>query len=311
MEQPLTVLPPLSPHPHTHTVIWLHGRGDTAAASADALFRTRGSGSGSGSSNRSRLVRASSTSLKDVFPSVRWVFPSSGHRPCEGAPGEEISQWFDIWNVLDLADREELQLPGLCESVESVRQLVRREAARVGGLDRVVLAGISQGAATAVHTLFNLLVPDEVSEASDDDDDYDDDATLGGDRPGGARLAGFMAISAFLPLPGGTLEELREVLGLDGTPSDSVVQNTPTLVSHCADDPLVFVEYGRQLVYHLREFGVASLAYKEYKDGGHWINSPRGVDDIIKFLMAQGVPAARGALDDDDDDLDHRSISPD
>ncbi|KAI0023932.1 Alpha/Beta hydrolase protein [Xylariomycetidae sp. FL0641] len=320
----LSVLPPAAPH--THTVIFLHDRGDTGRDLAGTLFLSRDS---------------YHRTLRDVFPSVRWVFPQAEPRPCERTGEERASQWFDIWNPLDFADREDLQAPGLRDSVRSVRRLVVREARRVkGGLRSIVLAGTGQGGATAVHTLLNLVVPPDVAALSreppvveveeDENDDVDamdiDDAGPsssqqqqqggggGPQNPGGPgqpqqqqqaqahqhplRLAGFVAFASRLPFPGGNLEETREVLGLpeeEGLgPSDEVVRHTPVLLSHCADDPLVFVEYGALLREALRrDLGVREVRWRQYADGGHWINSPAGLDDAIDFLAAQGLPAMR------------------
>ncbi|KAI1635768.1 Alpha/Beta hydrolase protein [Biscogniauxia mediterranea] len=343
MELGLSVLPPITAH--THTIIFLHDRGDTARNLADTLFWSRDS---------------YRRSLKDIFPSVRWVFPQSELRPCErdhpsspissspspakggggGGGGEEeveeqeyeeeeeeeqCSQWFDVWNPLDYSDREELQAPGLRDSVLSVRRLVAREARAVGGLSRVVLAGISQGAATAVHVLLNMplegtqIAPSEMMAVDEEEEEEDDDGsnektsttttTTTTTTMPPARLAAFVGFACHMPFPGGTLAETREILGLppsaaedpdpdpaevydEPRPSDEVVRRTPAFLAHCADDAVVFVEYGKQLAAQLRDLGVRDVVWREYADGGHWLNSPRGVDDLVEFLRAQGLPAA-------------------
>ncbi|KAI1412703.1 alpha/beta-hydrolase [Hypoxylon sp. FL1857] len=268
MELGCSVVAPLAPHKHTHTVIFLHGRGDTSQNMADSLLRW----------DRDSRRR----SLIDAFPSVRWVFPQAEERLVETS-GETWNQWFDVWNILDMTDREELQAVGLSASVEALRRIVRREAKSVGGLDRVVLAGISMGGATAVHTLLHLSAEDGHGEVVDTENDVP------------PRLAGIMAFCSWLPFPGGSLEETREVLGLEeflDSESDKMVRNTPAFLSHCADDPLVFVEYGRQLRDGLVGFGM-DVEWHEYPDGGHWINSPQGIDDAVEFLKAQGLPVAK------------------
>lgn len=223
----------------------------------------------------------------DVFPSVRWVFPQAEDRLAE-IQGVEVPQWFDVWNMLDFTDNEELQVFGLRESVESLRRIVRAEAQRVGGLHRVFLAGISQGGATAVHTLLHL--------------GHREDGEVEGVRP--SRLGGLIGFCPWLPFPGGSLQETREVLGLeeegglevegeeeDKLENDDFVRRTPAFLGHCADDPIVFVEYGKQLRDALRGFGM-DVSWHEYPSGGHWINSPKGVDDVVEFLKTQGIPAA-------------------
>ncbi|XXH01201.1 Putative rhomboid protease [Hypoxylon texense] len=299
MELGQLVVAPLDPRHHTHTLIFLHGRGDTSANMTDALLRW------SRNSRRRSLV--------DVFPTVRWVFPQAEARLVQssvpaslggkgGGEGEEEEketvwpQWFDIWNILDMSDSEELQAPGLRDSVASIRRIVRNEARKVGGLDRVLLSGISQGGATAVHALLHLgavaaedAPPEKLAEPR---------VVVDLDEPPPpARLGGLLCFSCWLPFPGGTLDETREVIGLDDDDGglvrekgDEIVRHTPAFLGHCADDPVVFPEYGRLLRDELRGFGM-EVEWNEYPDGGHWLNSPQGVDDVVEFLKARGIPA--------------------
>ncbi|KAH8908521.1 Phospholipase/carboxylesterase, partial [Coniochaeta sp. PMI_546] len=233
---------------HTHTVVFLHGRGDNARSFAASLAHSRDS---------------QDRTLADAFPSFRWVFPQAPMRPVSAEPGTSWYQWFDVWNVRDFADREELQAQGLRESVPVIRRVIADEAAKLDGRwDRVILAGISMGAATSVHTLFNLDVP----------------------AGHGGGLGGFLGFCARCPLAGRSLRQMREALQLQGVPShDTVLRKTPMLLEHCADDPLVLVQNGRGLRDTLRAFG-ASVDWKEYPRGGHWFNSPDGMDDVIDFL---------------------------
>jgi predicted esterase len=256
---------------HTHTVVFLHGRGGTARDLADGLFLLRDS---------------SRRSLCDIFPSARWVFPQAELLFCE-ENGQDWSQWFDVWNTLDLTDREEVQAPGLQSSVRSLIRLIHQEALKVGGLDKVFLAGFSQGGDTAIYALLHLPLLEYSSEPprkrlrSNSEEG----------KPAQNRLAGLMGFSCRLPFPGGTLEETREVLGLDVEPSDEILRNTPVFLAHCVDDPLVFVEYGRQCADALAAFGMQGVT-REYPEGGHALNIPQGIDDIVIFLEAQGLKAA-------------------
>jgi predicted esterase len=250
--------------PHTHTVIFLHGRGDNARSFSASLAHSRDS--------RNR-------SLVDAFPSFRWVFPQAPLRPLAAEPGTTWHQWFDVWNVRDFAEREDIQAPGLRESVGVVRGLVAGEAETLGGRwDRVVLAGISMGAATGVHTLFNLDVP----------------------LDGGGRLAAFLGFCARCPFAGRGLGEMRAVLDLDGVPGDDgVLRRTPVLLEHCVDDPLVKIENGRGLRDTLSGFG-ATVEWMEYPRGGHWFHSPGGMDDVVEFLEKQVFGSIDGANDEMD-----------
>jgi predicted esterase len=244
MDLPTTIFPPSAPH--THTVIFLHGRGDTAKNFASSLRFSRDS---------------DNHSLFENFPSFRWVFPEAGLRETTALGGQKASQWFDIWDVTNFSDHEDLQATGLRESVTSIRQILKNEAENLDGKwDHIILAGISQGAATSVHTLLNLNAPQ--------------------------RLGGFLGFSCRLPFPGRSLADTRAVLGLEDVPSDNeVLRGTPVLLEHCVDDPLVLIDWGRTLRDTLGEFG-AQVTWKEYPDGGHWFNSPVGMDDAVVFLKS-------------------------
>lgn len=239
---------------HTHTVVFLHGRGDHAQDFMSSLHHSRDS---------------HKRSLFESFPSFRWVFPQAKMRACAAFPGQHMTQWFDIWNTADFSEQEGLQAIGLRESVAGLRAVLEREAAVLGGRwDLLVLAGISQGAATSVHTLLNLDLPPPAYPT------------------GPRRLGAFLGFSCRMPFPGRSLAGTRKVLGLEGVPDhDEIIQNTPVLLEHCADDPTVLVGDGRNLRDALQEFG-AQVAWREYHQGGHWFNSPAGMDDAVQFLSA-------------------------
>lgn len=203
--------------------------------------------------------------LVDAFPNFRWVFPQAPLRRC-AASNTVCPQWFDVWDVTDFAAREELQAEGLREMVPEVRRLLAAEAALVGNdWARLVLAGISMGAATSVHTLFNLDIPEA----------------------GGGRLGAFLGFCCRCPFHGRDLAGMRAVLGLDDGSiqqlDNQVLARTPMLLEHCVDDPLVLVQKGRELWDTLRGFG-AQVEWKEYPEGGHWLHSPTGMDDTVEFL---------------------------
>jgi predicted esterase len=188
-------------------------------------------------------------------------------RRCVTLHDQEVSQWFDIWDVTNFSDHEELQATGLRESVTSIRRELENEVAVLGGRwDRIVLGGISQGAATGVHTLLNLSLSPAVE----------------GQQP--RRLGAFLGFSCRMPFPGKSLAETRSVLGLEGaSEDDEVLRNTPMLLEHCVDDPLILIANGRGLRDTLRSFG-SQVTWKEYPNGGHWFNSPAGMDDAVNFL---------------------------
>lgn len=226
-------------------MVFLHGRGDTAEKLSSILLRT---------------PTKDGTTLGDALPTIKWVFPQAPTRACAADPAVRWPQWFDVWNVRDFREREELQAEGLREVVPQVQRILAAEAAALGGdWGRVVLGGISMGAATSVHVLFNML-----------------------DTP---PLGAFMGFCCRCPFAGRDLKGMRRALGLVTATAqhDGVLRRTPMLLEHCVDDPLVPVEMGRGLRDILRGFG-AAVKWIEYPEGGHWFQSPDGMEDVLYFL---------------------------
>ncbi|KAL2121081.1 hypothetical protein VTJ04DRAFT_5108 [Mycothermus thermophilus] len=262
---PEITIGPAPGYEHTHTMIFLHGRGDNIKSftrSLHAWYSTLG------------------LTLFTAYPSMRFVFPQAPLRPLASTGGREIwTQWFDVWTPRDFEEREEVQIPGLRESVGFVKGLVEREVKMLDGrMERVLLAGISMGGATGVHTFLNLDldVPKEEGE--------------------GKRLGAFLAFCARCPFAKSAGERglgaMRAVLKPDGAPDgeeeednkkNEVIRNTPVMLQHCADDPLVPVERGRELCKVLERFG-AKVEWREFPIGGHWFHAPEGIDELIEFL---------------------------
>lgn len=124
--------------PHTHTIIFLHGRGSNATEFCSEIFESQAS---------------DNLFLTQLFPSVKWVFPSASlqHAHLEN---EDVHQWFDMTSVQNAQDHPEVQRPGLQHGAQYLLSIVEDEAGHVG-LQKVILAGISQGCATAIHTLLS------------------------------------------------------------------------------------------------------------------------------------------------------------
>ncbi len=57
----------------------------------------------------------------------------------------------------------------------------------------------------------------------------------------------------------------------------------PVLLQHCADDFVVPVENGRDMKEWLEGKGM-SVKWEEFEEGGHWLNEPRGMDGVVKFM---------------------------
>ncbi|TVY54647.1 Acyl-protein thioesterase 1 [Lachnellula cervina] len=293
-----TIIAPSAPT-HTHTVIFLHGREDYGCDLAKYFFDSKAS---------------DDRTLADIFPSIRWVFPTaklrySAQRDFEfsrssfaqALKGEEIiSQWFDVWDIATPEDREELMVEGLQESVKDIIRIIREEAQKVP-LDRIILGGISQGCATAILTLMCS----------------------------GLDLGGFIGLSSWLPfqkkietLPTGSIDNKdeisRHIMGLLGISPDmdaallehadagerttntpealnleanistlsinaEAPNKTPVFLSHSQDDETVPFALGEALRQTMQHLGF-DVTWKRYEEGGHWIHSKHGVDDMSAFL---------------------------
>jgi acetyl esterase/lipase len=198
-----------------------------------------------------------------------------------------VPQWFDMSSVEHPQERPELQLPGLRASVAAILALVDAEEALFadaptppfagGAPERIVLAGLSQGCATAVHALLRS----------------------------GRRFAGFVGLCGWLPFVarvgpicaaqsgriGRITRARREMLGWeDGEgeegPSRADMRAclaTPVFLAYCKDDNVVPIVNGVELCKGLRDLGLM-VTWHAYDTGGHWLNEPQGVDDLVQFI---------------------------
>lgn len=251
---------------HTNTVIFLHGRDSTGCEFASDLIESQAS---------------DGRTLPETFPAVKWVFPTSKLR--ESARFKtEMSQWFDMWSTESPQERKELQVEGLRESIAVILSIIRKEASLVAP-ERIVLAGISQGCATAIYSLLY----------------------------GGIRLGGFIGLCGWLPFAD-QIDEignrsssdrnlLHNIRGLfknskmkstivpltdDTFPNLDLAFKTPVFLAHAEDDDVVPIRNGDRLKWELEELGfdVTREIYEQGAEQPHWVNEPQGVDDIVTFL---------------------------
>jgi len=244
---------------HTHTVIFLHGRDSNAQEFADEFFESEASEP----AGRPRT-------LPDLFPGIRWVFPTAPALYSKRFD-TTISQWFDIWSVEDPEQQVEIQMDGLKQSVAALLEVIRAEEIHVPR-QNIYLGGISQGFATALSTFF----------------------------ANGQGFAGLIGLCSWMPFAN-LLEELTASSANDEHLSNAVhriyfdqqspkglsspfLRSTPIFLGHSIDDDIVPIRNGRRM----RDVLVRSLRLDaqlhEYTDGGHWVNEPQGVDDIVEFL---------------------------
>jgi predicted esterase len=240
---------------HTHTIVFLHGRGGTGLDFSEELFETP--------------TTLTGQSLQLTLPSVRWVFPTA-KTSYTTAFQETLPSWFDVYSLTDPDARQELQSPGLRETVIHVLDLLDHEVARLGGrADKVLLGGMSQGMAVALHVLMQWQ----------------------------GRLGGFIGCSGWMPFAGvvntiGNRSDvagaLQKALELHKPAAGEVGGwwETPVFLGHGSDDAWVDVELGRNVRDVLSGFGM-SVVWKEYtgaEEEGHWLKEPEEFDDILVFF---------------------------
>jgi lysophospholipase-2 len=270
---PVFLVEPVTPH--THTAILLHGRGSNGEEFAQELF------------DETKL--SDGTSLAQKLPSWRWVFPSS-RELWSTAFEEDMPAWFEAHSLTDTTSRQDLQIPGITDSVNYLKKVLKEEIEKLDGMTKnVVLGGISQGAAVGMWT---FLCHDHL------------------ERPLGA----FFGASTWLPfasriehhlLPSRTLEARSHGAKSEHSNAAAFVADmlantklslaeaietflsTPIFLGHGVDDAYVDVDLGKEARDVLSRIGF-SVEWKEYtgaEQEGHWIKSPEEVDDLLKFLI--------------------------
>lgn len=274
---PPLIITPLSTH--TSTLILLHGRGS------------------SGPNFGAELLKASTSQIYDcqtspsLFPNTKFIFPTAKKRRARAFNQAVINQWFDIWEIgdEDTEEREQVQVEGLRETGEFIRGLVEEEG-RLVGSENVVLGGLTQGCAAALHLLLGL-------------------ESQG--KEGKQLLGGFVGMSGWLPFRG-RLETILDseadgeddpFAGDDVEDEDVEIQPThfvgdvmdlspnfsslpslctPVFMGHGKADEKVDMELGENAARILRRMGL-DLIWREY-DVGHWYMVPDEIDDVVTFL---------------------------
>ncbi|KAI1088199.1 phospholipase/carboxylesterase [Rostrohypoxylon terebratum] len=257
MAQMTHIVGPRDPNNHTHTIIFLHGRDSESEEFANEFFESEAS-----------IPVDQPRTLLDRLPNVRWVFPSAPLLP-SARFGTSMSQWFDMWSVEDPEEQVELQEEGKRTSISAILNVIQQEEKLVPR-QKIFLGGISQGFATALATFFS----------------------------DGQGFAGLIGLCSWMPLNNvindllASKREGAELLNVLQNaylrPSDRLVDpvaiiSTPVFLAHAIDDEVVPIQNGKRMRDILRDLNF-SVDFHEYQDGGHWINEPDGVDDIIAFF---------------------------
>jgi len=85
------------------------------------------------------------------FPGLKVILPSAPVRPISCYGGQKHRSWYDYKTDHEGNQEDELSLETLEEVVYRMQRLLDAEASLLGGPERVLLGGASQGAAVALH----------------------------------------------------------------------------------------------------------------------------------------------------------------
>ena len=169
---------------------------------------------------------------------LRFVFPHAPVRPVTINGGMAMRAWYDLVS-LDTTGRADAD--GVRESTALLEALVKREIERGIDPSRIVVAGFSQGGAIAIN------------------------AALHAEE----RLAGLMALSTYLALPG-------ELEGSKGS------RDLPVFMAHGTFDPMVSMQWGRATAETLAQAGF-DVEWHDYPMA-HAV-CPQEIVDIRDWLL--------------------------
>ena len=170
---------------------------------------------------------------------IRFIFPHAPIRPVTINGGMAMRAWYDVKGP-DLRRGEDAG--AITESTRIINRFIAAEIDAGVAAHRIVLAGFSQGGAITLHC--GLRYPE--------------------------RLAGLLALSTYLPLPGQLAAE-KSVAG----------RTVPILMLHGVYDPVIPLQAGLQSCEFLKQAGYDiewqtypmqhSLCLEEIQHIGRWI----------------------------------------
>ncbi len=170
---------------------------------------------------------------------LRFVFPHAPPRPVTINGGMSMRAWYDILS-LDASGRADAQ--GVRESTALLEALIQREQERGVDASRIAIAGFSQGGAIAINAALHAE----------------------------SRLAGLMALSTYVVLPG----EIEESRGN---------RDLPVFMAHGRVDPVIPLQWGRDSADKLVAMGY-DVEWHDYPMA-HAV-CPEEIADIRRWLLS-------------------------
>lgn len=182
------------------------------------------------------------------LPWLRFVLPAAPQIPVTLNGGMVMPAWYDIHG---LGDRLQEPAVGAEDSRAYWADLLEAEASRVGGRDRVILGGFSQGGAMALYTSLNIdMLP---------------------------LVAGVLCMSGYLPNQAAVAKKLpvgKRPLAL---------AELPVMMCHGKVDGMVSLDTARRTRSALEDLGLQRVVLKEYDHMGHEVCEEE-LDDVAEWL---------------------------
>ncbi|EFR03235.1 hypothetical protein MGYG_06237 [Nannizzia gypsea CBS 118893] len=276
-----TIIPPRSKH--THTLILLHGRGGAGRVFGAEIITT--------------ILTAPSpdNTLPKRFPGLKFIFPSA--KTTHSAQWDlYLPQWFDRGPIGSPAkEHNDLLYGGLRESTKHLRTIIDSEVELVGAKN-VVIGGLSQGCAQALHVL--------LSYANDEHCALGGLVGMSGWLPFKEQIAGFISNDQEGqkgedegPRHSRALQAMnyvcQSVLDLPPITAEAAIASlsTPIWLAHGGMDRTVTPNLGEAAAQTLEKLGwdVTWMLYDELE---HWF-APMELEDMAIFLSTRAdIPEA-------------------
>lgn len=182
--------------------------------------------------------------LADTLPHVKFVFPTARQIPVTLNGGMHMPAWYDIKN---LGARMKDEAEGIESSAAFIQALVVREASLVGGADRVIVGGFSQGGAlsiVAAHTF-----PE--------------------------KLGGILALSSYVTARSHLTQHIE--------PTNFAA---PFLMAHGDADPMIPLAVARESFEFLRGIRRNSTDVMKTYRGMEHSSCPQEMRDVLEFVAS-------------------------
>ncbi|KAI7902766.1 Phospholipase/carboxylesterase/thioesterase [Cokeromyces recurvatus] len=186
--------------------------------------------------------------LSSLFPYIKWIFPNAPIKPVTLNNGYPMPAWFDITG-LDKSHLKQEDEKGMLDSVASMNQIIRDEVNSGIPSNRIIVGGFSQGCVLSLLTGLTS--------------EYKLGAIIG--------CSGWLGLSSkFSSL------------------ASEANKNTPILMCHGDNDPVVLPQYGKESAELLQTLGY-NVTRKTYPGLPHSANDTE-IRDIAEFIKKHIPP---------------------